>query len=191
MHSARIVFSGDTKQIQSVEACDALRVLEKESRLRTIELNQVQRQITQDYREAIKELRRDPGRGFEILDRIGAIREVPWLERAQEVAKAFSEAEARGRDSLVVCATHEEIDRVTHAIRMSQGKAGKGVQVGKDVSLNWTTAQKSDMANYRPGQFLVFHRAVKGIRKNETVEVVNAEDQAVTVRNPSGQLLDC
>ena len=49
--SARIVLSGDTKQIQSVEACDALRVREKESRLRTIELNQVQRQITQDYRE--------------------------------------------------------------------------------------------------------------------------------------------
>ena len=188
-YSTRIVLSGDTKQIQSVEACDALRVLEKESRLRTVELNQVQRQITQDYREAVKELRLDPGRGFEMLDRIGAIREVPWLERAQEVAKALSEAEARARDSIVVCATHEEIDRVTHAIRMSQGKAGKGVQIGKDVSLNWTTAQKSDMANYRTGQLLIFHRAVKGIRKNETVEVVNAEDQGVTVRSPSGQLL--
>ena len=33
--SARVVFSGDTKQIQSVEACDALRVLEKESRLKS------------------------------------------------------------------------------------------------------------------------------------------------------------
>jgi conjugative relaxase-like TrwC/TraI family protein len=187
--SARIVFSGDTKQIQSVEACDALRVIEKESRLRTIELNQVQRQITQDYREAMKELRRDPGHGFEMLDRIGAIREVPWLDRAQEVAKAFSEAEAQNRDSLVVCATHEEIDRVTHAIRMAQGRTGKGVQVGKDESLNWTTAQKSDMAKYQPGQFLVFHRAVKGIRKGETVEVVNAENHGVTVRNSSGQLL--
>ena len=183
LYSARIVFSGDTKQIQSVEACDALRVLEKESRLRTIELNHVQRQITRDYREAMKELRLDPGRGFEKLDKIGAIREVPWLERAQEVAKAFSEAEALGQDSLMVCATHEEIDRVTHAIRMSQGKAGKGVQIGKDVSLNWTAAQKSDMANYQPGQLLVFHRAVKGIRKNETLEVVNADGQSVTARN--------
>jgi hypothetical protein len=31
-HSARVVFSGDTRQIQSVEACDALRILEQESR---------------------------------------------------------------------------------------------------------------------------------------------------------------
>jgi ATP-dependent exoDNAse (exonuclease V) alpha subunit len=32
-HRARIVFSGDTQQIQSVEASDALRVLERESQL--------------------------------------------------------------------------------------------------------------------------------------------------------------
>ena len=43
-NAARIVFSGDTKQIQSVEACDALRVLEKESRLKTVGLTQVKRQ---------------------------------------------------------------------------------------------------------------------------------------------------
>jgi conjugative relaxase-like TrwC/TraI family protein len=40
----RIIFSGDTKQIQSVEAGDALRVLEKESRLKSVSLTQVQRQ---------------------------------------------------------------------------------------------------------------------------------------------------
>jgi ATP-dependent exoDNAse (exonuclease V) alpha subunit len=79
-HSARIVFSGDTKQIQSVEACDALRILEKESRLRSVELQQVQRQISQDYREAIKELRRDPDRGLGRLNSMGAVREVSWLD---------------------------------------------------------------------------------------------------------------
>jgi ATP-dependent exoDNAse (exonuclease V) alpha subunit len=41
---ARVVFSGDTRQIQSVEAGDALRILEKESRLKSIALTQVQRQ---------------------------------------------------------------------------------------------------------------------------------------------------
>jgi conjugative relaxase-like TrwC/TraI family protein len=188
LYSARIVFSGDTKQIQSVEACDALRVREKESRLHSVELNQVQRQISQDYREAIKELRRDPARGFEKLDRMGAIRQVPWLDRAKEVARAFSEDGARGRNPLVVCATHEEIDRVTHAIRMSEGKLGKGVQVGKDVSLNWTTAEKSDMSHYRPGLRLVFHRAVQGIGKSETVEVEKVEASGVTVRSKSGEL---
>ena len=44
--SARIVFSGDTKQIQSVEAGDALRVLENESRLKSTSLTEVQRQTS-------------------------------------------------------------------------------------------------------------------------------------------------
>ena len=52
--SARIVFSGDTRQIQSVEAGDALRVLEKESRLKSTSLTKVQRQTAADYREAIR-----------------------------------------------------------------------------------------------------------------------------------------
>jgi ATP-dependent exoDNAse (exonuclease V) alpha subunit len=80
-NSARIVFCGDTNQIQSVEACDALRILEKESRLKSAALTQVQRQTVSSYREAIQELRRNPERGFEKLDEIGAIREVPFLDR--------------------------------------------------------------------------------------------------------------
>ncbi|HEX9221587.1 MAG TPA: MobF family relaxase, partial [Gemmatimonadaceae bacterium] len=107
-HSSRVVFSGDTKQIQSVEACDALRVLENESRLKSTVLTQVQRQTVKEYREAIKELRRNPERGFEKLDAIGAVREVAWLDRAQAVARAFVEADLPGRNTLVVCATHDE-----------------------------------------------------------------------------------
>src|SRR5206468_3620201 len=122
-HSARVVFSGDTKQIQSVEACDALRVLENESRLKSAVLTQVQRQTVKDYRDAIKELRRNPALGFEKLDAIGAVREVAWLDRAQAVARAFVDAELPGRNTLVVCATHDEIGRVTEAIRSSRKPA--------------------------------------------------------------------
>lgn len=191
-HSARIVFSGDTKQIRSVEACDALRILEKESRLRSVEIQQVQRQISQDYREAIKELRRDPDRGLCRLNSIGAVREVSWLERPQAVAQAFAEAEGNGRTALVVCATHEEIDRITEAIRSSrkrQGKLGQSVEIGKFVSLNWTLAQKCDVKNFRPGQMLVFHRAVKGIEKNEALRVANVSGRGVIARNRLGEEL--
>ena len=89
--SLRIIFSGDTKQIQSVEAGDALRILEKESKLKTVALTQVQRQTRRDYRDAIQELRRHPERGFAKLDAIGAVREVSFANRAQAVADAFAE----------------------------------------------------------------------------------------------------
>jgi ATP-dependent exoDNAse (exonuclease V) alpha subunit len=102
-HSLRIIFSGDTKQIQSVEAGDALRILEKESKLKTVALTQVQRQTRRDYRDAIQELRRHPERGFAKLDAIGAVREVTFANRAQAVAGAV--AEHRSRTTLVVCAT--------------------------------------------------------------------------------------
>ena len=186
--SARIVFSGDTKQIQSVEAGDALRVLENESRLKSTSLTQVQRQTTADYRDAIQELRRDPEAGFEKLDRIGAVHEVGWSDRAQAVAQAY--AESKGRDVLVVCATHDEIDRVTEAIRASRKQnsdLGESLQVPRDVSLNWTAAQKSDYRNYRPGQRLTFHRAVKGITKNETLAVVRVEGNGIVACSDRGE----
>jgi ATP-dependent exoDNAse (exonuclease V) alpha subunit len=189
-HSARIVFSGDTRQIQSVEACDALRVLEKESRLMSIELTQVQRQTAKEYREAITELRRDPAKGFEKLDAMGAIHEVRWLDRSEAAARAFADAEAKGRNTLVVCATHEEIDRVTETIRTNreqQGKIGNSVEIGRDISLNWTTVQKSDTRNFEVGQVLVFHRATKGIEKNEALEVMQTSGNQIITRSPHGE----
>jgi ATP-dependent exoDNAse (exonuclease V) alpha subunit len=194
--SARIIFSGDTKQIQSVEASDALRVLEKESNLKSISLTQVQRQTSRGYREAIQELRHDPESGFDKLEAMSAIREVPWLDRAQAVQQAYTEAQAQPnakdqpRSVLIVAATHEEIGQITEAIRAERkrtGQIGESVRVQRHVPLNWTTAQKSDARNYRVGQVLEFHRAVKGVAKNEALEVFCVNGKQVFARNTLGE----
>ena len=193
--SARVVFSGDTRQIQSVEAGDALRILEKESHLKSTSLTQVQRQTAQDYREAIQELRRNPERGFEKLDQIGAVREVAWQDRARTVAQAWREAGSQlnggGTHSnvLVVCATHEEIGSVTEAIRAERkrsGELGKGALVERLVPQNYTTAQKCEPRKFRAGQVLVFHRGTKDVGRNEALEVVRVEQQKIVARNPAG-----
>jgi hypothetical protein len=91
---------------------------------------------------------------------------------------------------LVVCATHDEINRVTDAIRTLRKEAGdlaEGVQVTRDVAVNWTTAQKGDMRNFQVGHRLVFHRAVKGTAKNETLDVVQLNAQSVVARNRLGR----
>jgi conjugative relaxase-like TrwC/TraI family protein len=185
--SLRIVFSGDSRQIQSVEAGDALRILEKESHLKTVSLNQVQRQTRKGYRDAIVELRRDPARGFAKLAAMGAVQEVPFAERAQAVADAY---DAAGSAScLVVCATHDEIDRVTAAVRErrnTRGELGPGANLVRHVSLNWTAAQKADLRNLRPGQLLGFHRRVRGIAKNDTAEVVRSGPDSAVVRKADG-----
>jgi ATP-dependent exoDNAse (exonuclease V) alpha subunit len=62
-----------------------------------------------------------------------------------------------------------------------------GAQLTRDVPLSWTTAQKGDLRNFSTGQVLGFHRAVKGIAKNETVEVVRVADNGVVIRNANGE----
>jgi ATP-dependent exoDNAse (exonuclease V) alpha subunit len=186
--NARLIFSGDTKQIQSVEEGDALAVLERESMLKSVSLTQVQRQTKKGYREAIQELRSNPERGFAKLEAIGAVREVRWDERAQVVAEAYNAT--AGRSGLVVCATHEEIERATDAIRERRWKTGQlrdAAIVERHVSLNWTIAQKSSPTNFRTGQVLGFHRPVQGIGKNEAVEVVRVESSGIIVRAASGE----
>ena len=129
--AARVVFSGDTRQLQSVEAGDALRILERESGLRSVSLTQVQRQTSAAYRQAIEALREHPARGFTQLEQMGAVREVAWADRSRSVAEAWREAQAHlnahGQPSsvLVVCATHDDIAQVTAAIRAERHQAGE------------------------------------------------------------------
>jgi conjugative relaxase-like TrwC/TraI family protein len=186
-YSLRVVFSGDTKQIRSVEAGDALRILQKESRLKTVTLTQVQRQSRKEYRAAMEELRQNPERGFAKLDAMGAVREIAFSDRAATIADTYADAAGQ---TLVVCATHDEIDRVTEAIRerrKASQQLGTGMPLTRHVSLNWTAAQKADLKNYRPGQLLGFHRAVKSIRQHETMEVLGVAPNGIVVRSADGK----
>ena len=164
--AARVVFSGDTRQLQSVEAGDALRILERESGLRSVSLTQVQRQTSAAYRQAIEALREHPARGFTQLEQMGAVREVAWADRSRSVAEAWREAHAhlnahgQPRSVLVVCATHDDIAHVTAAIRAERqqaGELGEGVRVDRYVPLHYTLAQKTDPRQFHAGQVLVFH----------------------------------
>jgi conjugative relaxase-like TrwC/TraI family protein len=192
---ARVVFSGDTRQMHSVEAGDALRILERDSALRSVSLTEVQRQTPTAYRAAIEDLREAPGRGFRELEAMGVVREVPWSDRAQAVAEAWREAHAHvrgeGRDGnvLVVCATHDEIGRVTAAIRADREQAGElGATTSREryVPLHYTLAQKTDPRQFHEGQVLVFHQASAGIDRQAALEIVRVEPDRLVVQDPAG-----
>lgn len=184
---ARTVFSGDTRQIQSIESSDALRILERESKMTSVSLTGIQRQSNAEYRAAIETFRQSPDVGFAKLQELGAIREIPYLERGQAVADTYRVMTMDPRKSvLVVAATHEEIGRVTHSIReglKQTGALGSGETLQQHISLQWTEAQKKDIANYQPGQVLVFHRSSHGFEKHEAVTVMAAAGDALRVRN--------
>ena len=187
---ARILFSGDTRQLQSVEASDALRILEQESRMRSVSLTSVQRQTQAEYRDAIQTLRHSPEKGLEKLEQLGAVREVSYLERAEAVASAYRSLTTDStRSVLVVAGTHEEIGKITDAIReeMKQcGELDRGIVSERYVPLQWTEAQKKDLVNYKSGQVLLFHRSSHGIEKHEALTVERTDKSGIVARDQHG-----
>jgi conjugative relaxase-like TrwC/TraI family protein len=187
---ARILFSGDTRQIQSVEASDALRILERESQMKSVSLMGVQRQTQAEYRDAIQTLRQSPEQGFEKLEQLGAVREVPFMERAQAVASAYRELTSDPHCKvLVVAGTHEEIGRITHAIRddmKQRGELERGIVFERHIPLQWTEAQKKDLSNYQEGQVLLFHRSSHGIGRHESLTVEHADTSHIVARDQYG-----
>jgi ATP-dependent exoDNAse (exonuclease V) alpha subunit len=188
---ARVLFSGDSRQIQSVEASDALRILERESQMKSVALTGVQRQTHAQYRNAIQTLRQAPEQGFEKLERLGAVHEVPFVERGRAVADLYREMTIDpSRRVLVVALTYEEIGRVTRAIRndlSERGHLGQSVTTDQYVPLQWTEAQKRDLANYREGQVLVVHRAARGMEKHESLTVSRVDSGTLIARDARGE----
>jgi len=188
--NVRLLFSGDTRQIQSVEASDALRILERESQMKSVSLTGVQRQTQAEYRDAIQTLRDSPEQGFEKLEKLGAVREVPYLDTAHTVAAAYRELAADpSRNVLVVAGTHEEIGRITHAIREDMkhhGELNRGLVFKCHAPLQWTEAQKKDLSNYQEGQILQFHRSSHGIGKHESLVVESASVSHIVAKDRHG-----
>jgi ATP-dependent exoDNAse (exonuclease V) alpha subunit len=189
-HGARIIFSGDTRQIRSVEASDALRILETESGLKSISLTGVQRQTNPEYREAIKMMRSSPEEGFGKLEELGAIREVHIFDRSQAVADLHREFRMKGQDTLVVAGTHEEIAHINEAVRQDRkehGELGTGRHFDTYVSLQWTAAQKQDLSNYQEGLVLQFQRNTKLAGRHESLEVARVGPESLVARKSTGE----
>lgn len=195
---ARIIFSGDTRQIKSVGEGDALRILERESKLSRVSLVEVQRQRNPEYKAAVQALRTNPAEGYRKLEAMGVIREVGWREVGPEVSRAYREAAAvpnlkgHARSILVVARTHDQIKSISHAIREDRkaaGELGEGRTFEKLTALDWTEAQKRQMNRYLPGQVLSFHKAVHGVAKNESLEVISADRGGVMARKANGKAL--
>jgi hypothetical protein len=90
---------------------------------------------------------------------------------------------------LVVCATHDDIARVTAAIRAERqqaGELGEGVRVDRYVPLHYTLAQRTDPRQFHKGQVLVFHDKTPTVRRHEALEIVRVEPHQLVARTEAG-----
>ena len=182
---ARVILSGDRRQHGSVEHGVALRLLETEAGCVSAEIRDIQRQKG-EYKRAVQSL--SDGRtekGFQQLDGLGWIKEVPEGERYKALADDYVATIAAGKSALVVSPTHAEGDRITGHIRQSLKELGRVNTKDREFSIlersNLTQAERGDAVNYASGDVLVFHQNGRGYRKGERVVAGNGElplDQA-------------
>lgn len=176
--NARVVLSGDTRQHASPGRGEAMRLLETEAGLNVARSEEIQRQKGR-YRRAIELVSRGEevvdrqgttglAAGFDLLDALGKIHELPADQRCARLAERYLAATEQGKSSLVVAPTHAEGRAVTAEIRdrlRAQGRLSLQEQTLTQLrSLNLSAAQKSDPRNYAADAGLVvqFHQNTAG-----------------------------
>jgi conjugative relaxase-like TrwC/TraI family protein len=204
---ARLLLVGDSGQHRSVEAGDAARIIERESRVRVVTLSEVHRQaVNPAYKAAAEDLA--AGRlasGLKKLDRMGAVVEIAspaqrrqqmveeWLNVQKETkqVRAVSGHIERAKSALMVAPTWAEIDQLNIIARCQLRADKKITDVEQSfVSLrakDWTRAQQKDIRNYQPGDVLVAHKTTKHFQKNEELRVVGKTESRLVVSNSSGE----
>ena len=172
---ARVILSGDRRQHGSVERGAALRLLEEEAGLVPAEIREIQRQKG-DYKQAIHAI--SEGRiedGFRMLDKLGWVKEVPTEERYQALAVDYVSAIENGKTALVVSPTHREGHKITTEIRERLQLTGqlKGDEhtLLRLESLGLTEVERSEPAQYSPGDVIEFHQNAKGFTKGDRVTI--------------------
>jgi conjugative relaxase-like TrwC/TraI family protein len=175
----RIVLSGDYRQHASVEAGDAFRLLESEAGVRLAELKEIRRQTDPEYKKAIFEISKGTAKGaqkgFDRLDKMGAIVEATGDERHQMLVTDYLKAVDDKKTALIIAPTHAEGERLTIELRerlKARGVIGKERGFMARKGTGWTDAQKGDSRNFQPGIVVEFSQNVRGFTKGDKAVVV-------------------
>jgi conjugative relaxase-like TrwC/TraI family protein len=195
---ARVVLSGDTRQHSSPRRGEAMRLLESEAGLNVVRIEKIQRQKGL-YKKAVEfiSMGQSPvaGKnqttgllaGFDLLDRLGKIKEIESGERHEILAQQYLANTTKKKSTLVVAPTRSEGEAITEEIRSRRREAGaigkKNVDVRKLDSLYLSDAQKSESASYQTGMVVQFHQNAKGGFKRGERYRVEVETNGVVLRH--------
>lgn len=197
--NARVVLSGDTRQHSSPRRGEAMRLLENQAGLNIARVEAIQRQKGK-YRDAVAMISRGhevvdarTGKtgllaGFDMLDRMGKIKECEHEHRHQLLAKQYLQSGKKGKTILIVAPTHAEAGAVTKEIRDGLRRTG-GLEsqehsVPQLRSLNLSEAEKSDASSYacREGAVVQFHQNTQGgFKRGERYRITATDGDSVEV----------
>lgn len=178
--NARVLLVGDRKQHKSVTAGEPLKLLEKRAGLPVVEVTDILRQQG-EYKKASRLLSEGMAQdAFNILDKLGWIREAPDDVRNRQIAMAYIGAVAEKKNNgehksaLVVAPTHAEGAAITSALRAQlkeEGKLRNERVVNTWVSARLTEAQRTDATEYGAGDMVQFQQNAKGYTKGTRIVI--------------------
>jgi len=204
--NARVLLTGDTGQHNAVARGDALRLLEKDTGMKTATLKEIRRQTGEDYRAAVKAISEGdaPGAdgrtrledGLRKLDDMGAIVEAPGENRYRQIAEDYAAVTAERKHgggmktALVVSPTHREGEKVSAAIReelKAEGRLGGSERQFLSLRpLNLTEAQRGEKTAYQSGEVVQFVQNARGFRRGERAWVTGSDGAGVHIRRKDG-----
>lgn len=170
---ARVLLSGDRYQHGSVDRGTVLRLLEEEAGLKPAAVKEIQRQ-SGEFKSAIKAL--SEGRaadGFDRLDDLGWISEIPDDQRCQVIASEYVGEITSGKTALVISPTHHEAELITAEIRQELknseklGTKERAFTTLKNAGL--TDAERGDIVNYSTGDIIQFHQNAVGFKRGQRI----------------------
>lgn len=189
--NARIILAGDTRQHNSVERGDAMRLILEKSKVQAVRVDEIQRQKSnKTYKQVVKDIvGRKLDTAFTGLENMSAIHEIKdSAKRYYAMAKDYVDAAKHNKSVVVITPTHIEAAIATYNIRAAlkaEKKLGqKEVAFETQKNLSPTEAEKKDPGYYRPGMSVQFHQNVKGIKRGGMYDVSRVEtDGRVIISN--------
>lgn len=167
---------GDTAQHGSVEAGSPLRLLETRAGIRPAQIREIQRQ-SGEYKLAVEAI--SDGRvleGFDRLDELKWIKEVPTEERYRMMADDYITTIGSGHSCLVISPTHSEGRKITEQIQLSLRAAkklkGEEHELPTLHNAGLTTAQRGDASQLADDAVIEFTQNAKGgFRRGQRLNV--------------------
>ncbi|MCE7056882.1 relaxase domain-containing protein [Algoriphagus sp. AGSA1] len=192
-HNARLILSGDTRQHSSVVRGDALRILNSVGGIRSAHVDKIFRQRNGLYRKAVQSLADGNAKqGFEVLNKIGAVREIDPLDAANRLADEYIATRQSGKSALVVCPTHKQGEDITQRIRdklrniRAIGK--ENISISRLINSNMTEAEKRDKRNYKEGQIIQFNVNAPGFKRGSRWKVTNIQKDYIQLEGLNGKI---
>jgi conjugative relaxase-like TrwC/TraI family protein len=204
--NARLILVGDSAQHHGVTRGDALRLLEKDTGMKTAVLKDIRRQTNDDYRAAVKAISEGdaPGaegstrleEGIKRLDDMGAIVEVSGEDRYRQIAADYAGVIGTRKHgggyktALVISPTHKEGEKVSAAIRdelKAEGRIGDDERPFLSLRpLNLTEAERGDKRAYFGSEVVQFMQNAKGFKRGERVQVTGSDSEGVHITRADG-----